>query len=118
MGGGDTRTKVFLPLTKKSFFSPYTNLVFFFHTFLPLSFNLNGKYILKLREKKILVPILIFVNEWQGCIIPAVPRKGFGSANCDTTYTIYPSVHKQLIRTLFEAHVVVHLTLIKIIVKA
>ena len=35
-----------------------------------------------------------------------VPRKGFGSADCDTIFTIYPPVRNQLIRTLFEAHIV------------
>ena len=35
--------------------------------------------------------------------MPAIPQKRFGSAAWDT---IYPSVHKQLIRTLFEAHIV------------
>ena len=35
-----------------------------------------------------------------------VPRKWYGSADCDTLYTNYPSVHKQLTRTLFEAHIV------------
>ena len=43
-------------------------------------------------------------------LVPAVPRKLFGSAVCDTIYTIYPSsVHKQLIQTLFEAHIVYEL---------
>ena len=34
--------------------------------------------------------------------IPTVSRKGFGSAVCDSLYTIYLS----LIQTLFEAHIV------------
>ena len=35
-------------------------------------------------------------------------QKGFGLADCDTIFTIYIflCVHNQLIRTLFEAHVV------------
>ena len=40
--------------------------------------------------------------------LSAIPRKRFGSVNCDTMYTIYPSLHKQLIRTLFEAHIVLN----------
>ena len=28
-------------------------------------------------------------------LLSAVPRKGFGSTDCDTIYTIYPSVHNQ-----------------------
>ena len=43
---------------------------------------------------------------WQWDII-AVPRKWFGSADCDIVYTIYTSRCKQqLIQTLFEAHIV------------
>ena len=37
--------------------------------------------------------------------------KGFGSADCDTIYTIYPSVHNQQTRTLFKGRSVKKLLL-------
>ena len=41
-----------------------------------------------------------------------VPRKGFGSADTLYTLSICPSAHNQLIRTLFEAHVLFYLFII------
>ena len=43
------------------------------------------------------------IKHWESSELLCVPRKGFGSAVCDT---IHFSVHKQLIWTFFEAHIV------------
>ena len=48
------------------------------------------------------------INNIQHCnLVPAVPRKLFESADCVILYTlsIYSSVYKQLILTLFESHI-------------
>ena len=43
------------------------------------------------------------IKHWESSELLCVPRKGFESAVCDT---IHFSVHKQLIWTFFEAHIV------------
>ena len=47
-------------------------------------------------------------------LVPAVPRKLFGSADCDNLYTFYLSLCTQLIRAIFEERPVaeVHFTFI------
>ena len=55
----------------------------------------------------IVAAIAILTLHCQIYQLPAELRKRFGSADCDTLYTIYhSSVHKQLIRTLLKAHIV------------
>ena len=66
---------------------------------------------------------MVDIRIWEQCsyhrviicsLVPAVPRKWFGSADCDNLYTFYLSLCTQLIRAIFEERPVaeVHFTFI------